>query len=544
VGQAFKQNRAVTVSSGVLTNASTGEPQTLLLVGDDRRPAPKGHPNNFEVPHSNEMLLVRLDPSKPTIAMLSIPRELKVQIYPHGAKPTVNRINFAYTLGGIQLMTETIKRVLGLKINHVVVMTFPHFKRAVDKMGCVYTTIDRRYYHSNANSVQQYFEVNLQPGYQKVCGDQALQFVAYRHGDTSLVRDARDQRFLLDVKAQYGPVLLDQRDKFEQIFGRAVETDIRGSDEILNLVELLAQMAGRPVRQVHFDVNTGPSFDTASPQQINRAVTSFLRGVIAGPKPRIRAAVAGAKRRRPPQGLALTRTPPAYLAHARDTAKGMSLPLEYPRVRNQVGNPGPDQIRDYLVHDESGNPHEAYVVVIDRGSLGDYYDVQGMRWTDPPILRNPSQTVHIGRRTYGLYYGGDNMRLVAWREGPAVYWIENTLTNAIPPAEMLAMAEQTKPVVGPGAGGSAQVHPHNFVLPKRTSLQPEGTAQTIGAILALLGLGGIVALAVSWSRRRRAIRQVRADLEEIIRAEARIARKLSSRRSAPRPTPPPPVVRR
>src|SRR5947209_11317830 len=160
VGQAFKQNTRLAVSSGVLSSAGAGQPQTLLLVGDDRRPAPKGRPNGFEVPHSNEMLLVRLDPSKPTIAMLSIPRELKVPIFPHGRKPLSNRINFAYTLGGIQLMTETIKRVLGLKINHVVVITFPHFKRAVDEIGCVYSMIDRRDYHSNAGSADNDFEAN------------------------------------------------------------------------------------------------------------------------------------------------------------------------------------------------------------------------------------------------------------------------------------------------------------------------------------------------------------------------------------------------
>lgn len=159
LASALRGNKAVHLARGVLASARPGDPQTLLLVGDDRRPAPKGRPNGFVVPHSNEMLLVRLDPSRPTIATLSIPRELRVPIYPKGGPPTVNRFNFAYTLGGIELMTQTIKRVLGLQVNHVVVITFPHFKRAVDEMGCVYTTVDRRYFHSNALSVQQYFEI-------------------------------------------------------------------------------------------------------------------------------------------------------------------------------------------------------------------------------------------------------------------------------------------------------------------------------------------------------------------------------------------------
>ena len=57
----------------------------------------------------------------------------------------------------------------------------------------VYSTVDRRYYHVNVPGGEQYFEVNLQPGYQRLCGTESLQFVSYRHGDTSLVRDARDE---------------------------------------------------------------------------------------------------------------------------------------------------------------------------------------------------------------------------------------------------------------------------------------------------------------------------------------------------------------
>src|SRR5262249_6402698 len=248
--EALGQTRPVRIAPKVLAPTSRGEPETLLLVGDDRRPPPKGNPNGFVVPHSNEMLLVRIDPSKPTISMLSIPRELQVTIYPTTAQPTVNRINAAYTIGGIQLMTETIKQVLGISVNHVFVVTFPKFRRAVDEMGCVYMTVDRRYYHVNEPGSEQYFEINLQPGYQRMCGREALEFVANRHEDTSLTRDARDQRFLLEVKAQYGASLFEDRERFERILGKAVETDLHGTGQVLDLLELLVAAQGEPVRQV------------------------------------------------------------------------------------------------------------------------------------------------------------------------------------------------------------------------------------------------------------------------------------------------------
>src|SRR5205814_4132276 len=185
---ALSQNGALRVAPGSLASGGWGDPQTMLLVGDDQRSLTKYY--HVAVPHlANEMLLVRLDPSKPYISMMSIPRELAVPIRRHNGAKYVGRLNSAYTYG-IPTLLSTIKRALGLRVNHVIVITFGRFRRAVGRMGCVYSTVDRRYFHVNVPGGEQYQEVNLQPGYQKLCGAQALQFVSYRHDDTSLVRDA------------------------------------------------------------------------------------------------------------------------------------------------------------------------------------------------------------------------------------------------------------------------------------------------------------------------------------------------------------------
>ena len=85
------------------------------------------------------------------------------------------------------------------------------------------------------------------------------------------------------------------------------------------------------------------------------------------------------------------------------------------------------------IHDRQGHPYPAYVIVIDRGGLGEYYDVQGSLLDRPPLLSNPSQIVRIGSRTYSLYYAGEEIRTIAWREAGAAYWIQNTLTNSVQP---------------------------------------------------------------------------------------------------------------
>ena len=125
---------------------------------------------------------------------MSIPRDLKVEIPGFGT----DKFNAAYTYGGPKLTLQVVKELTGLPINHVVNVDFLGFVRAVDAIGCVYVDVDRRYYHSNVGvpPSEQYSEINIQPGYQLLCGKKALQYVRYRHTDTDLVRSARQQDFL------------------------------------------------------------------------------------------------------------------------------------------------------------------------------------------------------------------------------------------------------------------------------------------------------------------------------------------------------------
>ncbi len=520
---ALGQSKAVKLGPDVLAAAGSGAPETLLLVGNDQRPPPRNNPGGFVLPHSNEMLLVRIDPSKPTISMLSIPRELQVAIYPPGQRPVLTRINAAYTIGGIQLMTETIKRVLGVAVNHVLVVTFPKFKRAVDEMGCVYMTVDRRYYHVNEPGGEQYFEINLQPGYQRLCGRQALEFVANRHEDTSLTRDARDQRFLLEVKAQYGATLFENREKFERILGRAVETDLHGTGQVLDLLKLLVESQGKPVRQAHFQVNLLPTYDTASPQQIHESVRSFLSGTAPIATRQLNHDVHAARhvhRGRTP-GLTLIPTTSSELDKARSIAPNLPFALEYPRARESNAAAGPDTLRQYAIRDQHGLVHPAYVIAVDRGQLGDFYDVQGTSWSDPPLLSNPSQEVHIGSRTYGLFYSGEQVRTIAWHDGNAVYWIQNTLTNSVPVRSMLAMAQQTVPVISaPGAPTpSGPVSAHAFTLPPRPSATTSFSSK-IGAALGLLGLVVLALLALLVLSRQRELGALREQVALAIALEA------------------------
>ncbi|HLM84618.1 MAG TPA: LCP family protein [Solirubrobacteraceae bacterium] len=538
LAEALEQNKPVKLAPDVLAPTRRGAPETLLLVGNDERMAPRGNPAAGPVlAHSNEMLLVRIDPSKPTISMLSIPRELKVAIDKPDGEVEENRINSAYTYGwengggtagGVKLMVETIKRVLGLTVNRVFITNFHKFAEAVNAMGCVYMTVDKRYYHHNEPGGEQYFEINLQPGYQKLCGLEALEFVANRHESTSLIRDARDQRFLLEVKAEYGASLLEHREKFERIFGKYVESTLAGEEQILQLLYLLIESAGKPVRQIDFHVNLEPTFDSAAPAQIHEAVRSFLSGTTAIHHQSLNVPVHHSTHRARAThsagpGFALTPTTVSELEQARSQAPNLAFPLEYPRARDSYASTEPDELRIYHIHDLHGHVHPIYDIAIDRGELGQYYDVQGTTWSGPPFLENPGETVHLGRRTYELFFVGEQVRVVAWREAGAVYWIENTLTDNVSPRAMLAMAVQTVPVIHVGG---EPVAPTSGALPREVKLTPRAAAaisvsSQIGALLGLLGTGVVALLGLFVLARQRELRLLREQVAQALALEAR-----------------------
>ena len=94
----------------------------------------------------------------------------------------------------------------GLQVNHIIDVNFKGFSDLVDAIGCVYTDVDHRYYNNTA--VTDYSSIDIQPGYQKLCGDNqaetgALAFVRFRHTDTDIVRNARQQDFLRWAKSQF-----------------------------------------------------------------------------------------------------------------------------------------------------------------------------------------------------------------------------------------------------------------------------------------------------------------------------------------------------
>jgi LCP family protein required for cell wall assembly len=430
---------------GILDDVDPGGPQTILVLGSDRRYQDIKEKNPVR---SDTMMLIRLDPSKGATAVMSIPRDLRVEIPGYGT----DKINQAYALGGPKLSVRTVRQLLQTPINHVVNVNFGGFRRAVDRLGCVYADVDRKYYHSNLGlpAWLQYAEIDVPAGYQKLCGQDALDYVRYRHGDNDFVRAARQQDFLRQAKDQFGVTkLFSDRKTLLQIFALYAQTDIRGTDAILRLLKLIFESASHPIQEVTFPGEDGPNgeYVTVDPLRLERAVHRFLNAK-GTPGPRGEAKATKAKkraqrrqRRRPagvPPGLVLNPAPGLEQAAALDAR--LDFPVYYPKLMVVGGHYVPGDLRAYDIYDRSHQRYRAYRIVVNTGEIGQYYGVQGMTWKAPPILDNPSERRRMAGRTYELFFDGDRLRLVAWRTPRAVYWVSNTLLHTLTNRQMLAIA--------------------------------------------------------------------------------------------------------
>ncbi|HEX5713370.1 MAG TPA: LCP family protein [Solirubrobacterales bacterium] len=458
-----------------LETVDGGEAQNILIIGSDKR---AGAEFEEDPGRSDTTMLIRLDPGKNAIAVFSIPRDLKVEIPGVGT----GKFNEAYAYGGPKLTLQTVKQLTGLPINHVVNVDFLGFVRAVYAIGCVYTDVDRRYYHSNVgvDPSEQYAEINVKPGYQLLCGKRALEYVRYRHTDTDIVRSARQQDFLSAARERITveDLVFDQSGLID-IFTKYTTSDINDKETMLQVLKLFLASRNAAIKEVHFPAELGPSFVYASPEAIDEAVDQFLGIESSGAttnqegaeeqeqdasgKDQKKRDKDGKKKKKKKQKKPMFEAKPPgsdELVPAREAGEEEAeivarrtngrFPIFYP-TRLPPGafyaesNPETKVIDPFVygIKDEDGNRHEAYrmILVVEKSDGTHYFGMQGIRgWSDPPILDNPSETKTINGREYEIFADSGQIQRVAWHRGDNSYWVSNDLLKSLSNDQMVGMA--------------------------------------------------------------------------------------------------------
>ena len=172
---------------------------TALLIGYDARAGVDSF--GAAGSRSDTVMLIRADPQLNTLSMLSFPRDLVVPVYCKDPNVvyTHDRINSAWTCGGPSGTLNTVEKLTEIPINYIITVDFHGFKLLVNKLNGIYLDVDHRYLNTQGGP-GGYATIDLEPGYQKLDGEQALDFVRFRHTDSDLYRNARQQLFIEALK--------------------------------------------------------------------------------------------------------------------------------------------------------------------------------------------------------------------------------------------------------------------------------------------------------------------------------------------------------
>ena len=184
-------------------------PFNVLVLGADERPesAEMGS-------RTDTIMLVRVDPKTGDIRLLSVPRDLLVEVAP-GEK---NRINAAYNFGGIEQTVTAFEGYSGVDVDHYAVVDFEGFRDVINAMGGVEVDV--------ADEVPPKY--GIEDGLQTLNGQQALFFARYRGtagGD--LERIKRQQQMVAALRSQaFSLNTVRQLPTIVRVANRNVQTDL------------------------------------------------------------------------------------------------------------------------------------------------------------------------------------------------------------------------------------------------------------------------------------------------------------------------------
>jgi LCP family protein required for cell wall assembly len=179
--------------------AASGRRWTFLVMGVDRRPHEGTAPSRTDT-----MFVLMVDPQTRSARALAIPRDLWVDVYgPNGVFP--ERINTAYETGeaieegsGVSTVVTTVENLLGLDIDHYVIIDFDGFKDVISLLGGVEVEVPEGLgvndpFYSETELLGDFYPCIFEPGKYQMDGSQALCYARVRYGSDDRERVLRQQ---------------------------------------------------------------------------------------------------------------------------------------------------------------------------------------------------------------------------------------------------------------------------------------------------------------------------------------------------------------
>ncbi len=219
---------------------SLKDKMTIMVMGVDRRRDDDGR--------SDTLLVATIDPKKETAAVISVPRDTRVKISGHGYE----KINHAFAYGGHRLSQRSVEGLLGVPMEHYILVDIHAFERIIDALGGVEIDVEKRMYYEDPWDDDGGLVIDLQPGLQHMDGETAIQYVRYRDEEGDIGRISRQQKFIRAVMEKMAsPGIVLKLPVIVKEVSSAVETDLSLND-MVSLVSIVrdVQKKGVPMDMV------------------------------------------------------------------------------------------------------------------------------------------------------------------------------------------------------------------------------------------------------------------------------------------------------
>ncbi|MCH7812258.1 MAG: LCP family protein [Chloroflexi bacterium] len=238
----------------------------ILVMGLDRRPDEGTIPTR-----TDSIFILTIDPQTKTAGILSMPRDLYVEIPNRSGggfhKDRINSVwykgeTLGYDGGGPKLLRQVMERNLGVEIHHYLIVDFEAFVDVIETLGGIDVFVPERVSDPVflALERQDRSPVVFNVGLQHMDGPRALAYARIRYGSSDLERVERQQRVIFAAIAKAKELDLINVNKLIDLanqFNDAVETDI-SEFQMLRLAPLAVQIDADRIPALSLGAATTP----------------------------------------------------------------------------------------------------------------------------------------------------------------------------------------------------------------------------------------------------------------------------------------------
>lgn len=256
---------------------SLRDPETILLLGVDVVYTELGARHkkidqSAFTGRSDTIMVCRLDPYRNAMCILQIPRDTLVQIPGNGTQ----KINAANAIGGVELAKSTVSQMLGIPIDHYVVLNVHGLVELVNELGGITVQVPKKMKYMDWTAK---LKIDLEPGPHTLTGNQAMGFVRFRHD--ALGDIGRAQRQQIFMRAVMDRALQPQSwahlPKLVEIGDKYISTDLSPAD-IMEICTFARAIPKKNQQQVILPGNFGGAGDWVAERSDIRRMVQRLMG--------------------------------------------------------------------------------------------------------------------------------------------------------------------------------------------------------------------------------------------------------------------------